>query len=159
MTPHTPITDQLGEPLGKILGVVGRGLRSLLDERLKPLDLGGSRWCVLLVLDILGEPSPQKLIAQHIGIEGATLVGVLDELEERGLVRRKPDNRDRRVKLVELLPGAVPLLKRVVSEGSAMEDEVFGVLPADHRKQLRQDMLIVRQRLGAMLGKEPVDSL
>jgi MarR family transcriptional regulator for hemolysin len=42
------------------------------------------------------------VLADRIGVEGPTLVRLLDGLEAESLVRRRPDYKDRRVKLVEL---------------------------------------------------------
>ena len=153
MSEHQSIFESRGEPMGKVMGTLARDLRMLMDERMKDLSLSGSRWTVLLVLDILGNPSPQKVIAQHVGIEGPSLVSVLDELEERGLVRRKQDNRDRRVKLVELLPDAEPLLEELMVIGRKLEEETFGILPDENRKRLRRDLLTVREHVQGLLGK------
>jgi MarR family transcriptional regulator for hemolysin len=42
----------------------------------------------------------QKEIADKLGIEAATLVPIIDRLEESGLVQRKPDPSDRRNNLI-----------------------------------------------------------
>ncbi|WP_053067852.1 MarR family winged helix-turn-helix transcriptional regulator [Xenorhabdus khoisanae] len=44
----------------------------------------------------------QKELAEHIGIEGNSLVRILDELEAEGLVVRKSMPEDRRARLIEL---------------------------------------------------------
>jgi len=44
----------------------------------------------------------QKDLADHIGVEGNSLVRIIDELEREGLVLRRDDPADRRAKLVDL---------------------------------------------------------
>jgi DNA-binding MarR family transcriptional regulator len=52
----------------------------------------------LLVLDLLAERSPQTVgsIAEQVGLAQATVTGMLDRLEERHLVTRNRDDKDRR---------------------------------------------------------------
>ncbi len=60
----------------------------------------------------------QRDLADHIGVEGNSLVRILDELVEEGLVVRREDPKDRRAKIVELTPqgqkvsGEVELVSR-----------------------------------------------
>lgn len=49
-----------------------------------------------------GDCIPQGVLAERVGIEGATIVRVVDELEKEALIRRIPDDTDRRVKLIQL---------------------------------------------------------
>jgi len=52
----------------------------------------------LLVLDLLADSSPRTVgnIAGEVGLAQATVTGILDRLEERGLIARRRDTRDRR---------------------------------------------------------------
>jgi DNA-binding MarR family transcriptional regulator len=71
------------ETVGKLLGV------SAVER--KTLD----------VLDRLG-PSSNGEIAQHTGLTTGAVTGLIDRLEDRGLVRREPHERDRRKTVVTL---------------------------------------------------------
>ncbi|MFI8791848.1 MarR family winged helix-turn-helix transcriptional regulator [Streptomyces sp. NPDC055105] len=52
------------------------------------------------VLDLLSrEPMPMRRIAQQVNCEPSNITGLIDRLEGRGLVERRPDPADRRVKL------------------------------------------------------------
>ena len=52
-------------------------------------------------------------LAQAEGVRSATMTGIVTGLEEQGLVRRRPDERDRRAVLVE----ATPTGKRLITRG------------------------------------------
>jgi DNA-binding MarR family transcriptional regulator len=50
-------------------------------------------------------PGPMTRLASHLGVDPSWVTGLIDRLEERGDVARRPSLRDRRVKIVELTPG------------------------------------------------------
>ncbi|WP_258016013.1 MarR family winged helix-turn-helix transcriptional regulator [Streptomyces sp. AJS327] len=45
------------------------------------------------------EPTPMRKVAQQLKCEPSNITGIVDRLENRGLVERRPDPADRRVKL------------------------------------------------------------
>jgi DNA-binding MarR family transcriptional regulator len=52
------------------------------------------------VLAALDEPLPMHRIAEKLGSERSNVTGIIDRLQARGLVERRPDERDRRVKYI-----------------------------------------------------------
>lgn len=65
------------------------------------LGLTGSHWKTLGLLERLGSQSP-GMLSERSGLAPASISGILDRLEERGLVRRSEDPADRRRTRVEL---------------------------------------------------------
>src|SRR5919201_4348808 len=55
-------------------------------------------------LKALVEPVPMGDLAAALHCDSSNVTGIVDRLEERGLVRREPDPRDRRVKMLVLTP-------------------------------------------------------
>lgn len=53
-----------------------------------------------LALHHLAEPVPMRQLAADMGYDASHITGIVDRLEARGLVERRPDDRDRRVKLI-----------------------------------------------------------
>jgi DNA-binding MarR family transcriptional regulator len=56
----------------------------------------------LLVLKALDRPRPMREVAATMACDSSNLTGITDRLEERGIVRRTSDAKDRRVKLLVL---------------------------------------------------------
>lgn len=83
----------------------------------------------------------QAQIADALGYDRSWLVGLLDELEDEGLIERKADPGDRRRNIVTLKPeGEARLLElRALSKG--VEDEFLAPLSKTERQQLHELLL------------------
>lgn len=87
--------------LGYLLKHATAKLAALTDAALAPFGIDGKDFGALRVL-AHGEPSSQLQVAQVLGIDRTTMVGLLDALERKGIVARRPDPADRRRNVVEL---------------------------------------------------------
>lgn len=80
----------------------------------------------LIWIGRLGQGVRQKVLAERIGIEGASLVRVIDELTKTGLVERRPDPVDRRANALYLTEKGSDITARVEDELNALRERVFG---------------------------------
>ncbi|MGV3490789.1 MAG: MarR family winged helix-turn-helix transcriptional regulator [Devosia sp.] len=83
----------------------------------------------LLWIDRLGENVRQNALADAIGIEGASLVRLLDELQASGLITREPDPSDRRANAVNLTSPGRAVVKEVNEALGQLRLDVFAKLP------------------------------
>jgi len=82
--------------------------------------LGRSDWRCLTWLVEDGPRSPTA-IQRRLGLTSGSVTALLDRLEKRGFVARRPDPRDRRALSIESLPDA----ERLVADAHAPLDEVM----------------------------------
>ncbi len=121
---------------------VATNLSTALDACLSKYDLLQGRWWVLILLmREESRTSTPSVLAEKTGVTRATMTGLLDGLEQVGLVTREYTKDDRRIVLIKL-----------TDAGQAKLDVVM----PDYYKRLRQCMRGLneeqRQQLQQMLG-------
>jgi DNA-binding MarR family transcriptional regulator len=96
---------------------------------------------ILAVLDE-GSRKTQGAIADALGYDKCQLVGLLDELEDAGLVMRQRDRTDRRRQLVQMTPAGRKALTQARRLSKRLENEFMSSLDEQERAQLHS--LLVR---------------
>jgi len=107
MLPKTEIRE-----LAFTLNDVVRLLRTCADQKAAQFDMSRAKWAVLAQLDHF-EGLKQTELADALDLQPITLTRLLDGLCENGLIERRQDPDDRRVKRLFLTPAARPLLERL----------------------------------------------
>jgi MarR family transcriptional regulator, lower aerobic nicotinate degradation pathway regulator len=117
------------------LAVKERSVQAYEDEGLHPY-----HHAILLVLGE-GSPETQGSIADTLGYDRGQLVGLLDELEERGLLERRRDPNDRRRHVVQLTAEGKQTLRRLRAVSRQVEDEFLAPLSEQERTRLHALLL------------------
>ena len=93
--------------------------RLALDKRLKHLGIGQSGWMTIAMIAKADAPMSQRALADLVGVEGPSMVSMLDRLERDGFVSRAPSPNDRRVKLAHLTEAGRTVYAEVRKEAEA----------------------------------------
>lgn len=140
-------TDPVLSSAGYLLLKAGTQFHAVIDEALGAVDLTGRQF---LVLTFAGgnEPLSQLELSRRLHLDPTIVVGLLDELEERGLVSRTRDPADRRRHRIELTGPGRKAQARAAKAVAAAELEFLAPLSAADRKELRGLLLeVMRTRL------------
>lgn len=134
------------DPLGRQLVFTAKAVREAFEETLQ--DAGGSLgiWFVLSALSDEGLIS-QSALGSHMHLEGATVTHHIDKLEKLGLVRRKADPDDRRVRKLELTREGESLHKLLVSAMRDFEQRVFAGVSDRQKSELRKTLARISANL------------
>jgi len=136
-SPTTCMPPELVASMVFLLGRLGitvkkRALEELEAAGFSPYDYG----VLALVAD--GACKTQGTIADALGLDRSQLVGMLDALEERELIERRRDPKDRRRHTVMLTADGKRQLSRLRSIVERIEDEFFAPLDPESRAQLHE---------------------
>jgi len=133
---------ELSIRLGYLLKHAQLQMGELTAEALAPYGIDGRELGVLLVLAGY-EPASQQQAAQRLGIDRTTMVAMLDTLENKGLVARRPDANDRRRNVVELTEAGQDVLRRATKASDEAERAFLAPLSPQRAQQLRDALRTV----------------
>ncbi|GAA3235738.1 MarR family transcriptional regulator [Streptomyces sp. XM83C] len=94
------------------------------------------------------EPLPMRKLAHKLKCEPSNVTGIVDRLEARGLVERRPDPADRRVK-VAVATDEGRRIARALRDNLGFAREPLAALTEDERLNLRD---LLRRMLGTEAG-------
>src|ERR1700761_8326896 len=129
--------EQAGDDaLSEAFWAVARQLRERSQETLAPWDITPAHLRALRMLKRHGTIRLSEL-SDHLHIAPRSTTEVVDALETRGLVRRRPDPGDRRATLTELTEHGAEVLDAVRAAARGTEaGRVFGRLSRADRAEL-----------------------
>lgn len=127
---------ELTDRLGYLFKHARLRLSELTAAALAPHGIGGRELAVLLVLDT-AEPASQRQAAVRLGVDRTTMVALLDALQDKGLVARRPHAGDRRRNVVELTAAGRETLRAAVRASDEAEQRFLAPLAATAAVQLR----------------------
>jgi DNA-binding MarR family transcriptional regulator len=107
------------------------------------LDPAGLRPRHLVALTLLRDNAEmtQGALGEALRLDPSNLVGLLNELEERGLLVRRRDPSDRRRHIVELSAAGGEALQQAEQALFSVQDDVLGALDEDERATLHALLL------------------
>ena len=127
-----------------LLKRLGFAAKSRSVDEYERLGLNPYHHAILALLEG-SAPETQAEIADALGYDRGTLVGLLDELEEQKLVERKRDPDDRRRQLVRITADGKRTLGKLRAL-ARLEDEFLAPLDAEQREQLHALLLVLAER-------------
>ena len=135
-----PLPEELVASSTFLLKRLGFAVKERTMKAYEGTSLHPYHHAILLVLDA-GSADTQGSIADTLGYDRGQLVGLLDELEDQGLVERRRDPSDRRRHLVRLTTEGKKTLRRLRALTKEIEDEFLAPLGDKERAKLHMLLL------------------
>ncbi|GGU76855.1 MarR family transcriptional regulator [Streptomyces filipinensis] len=132
--PRTHRPDALTMEVVELIGDVVARFYTDYEEAAGEHALTGPQARLLSLLSV--EPLPMRKLAHKLKCEPSNVTGIVDRLESRGLVERRPDPADRRVKVAAATEDGLRVA-RDLREGLHFAREPLAGLSADERRSLR----------------------
>lgn len=150
MTPPSPSPRAR---FGVRFALLARRWRRALDARLAQAGLSDATWVPLVHLQESGGGITQKELAALVGIEGSTLVRLLDILSQRGLVERRVDASDGRARLIHLTDAGHTRVAEIRAELAKGEADILTDLSDAELDSMLRQFERIEQRLQNLQNK------
>ena len=114
-------------------------------DRSDPLlaaNLTMSQLKVLLILSLRPGASGQDLTAA-LGVSLATITGIVDRLAAQGLVARREDERDRRIRRLDLTSAGQQVIEDIITAGAAHTRRLLQRLEPDDLAVVERSVIVL----------------
>lgn len=118
-----------------VLARVAQRANEVFELHLKTIGIRARQYAVMAILADEG-PQSQHALGLQLGIDRTSMVTLIDNLEEMGLVQRQKAPGDRRAYALQLTDDGEAVLADAGKFVIAVEKEIFGQLSAAERRQL-----------------------
>ncbi len=136
--------------VGFMLSSLGHAVSATFSARLAPLALEPREFALMRSL-ATREGASQQAIGERLGLPPSRMVALVDALEARGLLERRPSPNDRRAHALHQTAAGKRLLAKAISVAAGLEAELTQNLDAAERAQ----MLEMLDRVAGALGVPP----
>jgi MarR family transcriptional regulator, transcriptional regulator for hemolysin len=120
----------LEERFSDALHSTSRAWRQAVDRRLKYLGVSQASWMTIAIAAKANSPLSQSELADRLGVEGATMVSMVDRLVKAGLVVREASATDRRIKRVVLTPAGLAVYEKVKTQATTLRKQLLAKVDA-----------------------------
>lgn len=141
---RTPRTDPVTLEVVDLIGSVVARYHAEYEVAAAHHSLTGAQARVLALL--ARQPTPMRKVAEQLKCEPSNVTGIVDRLEARGLVERRPDPADRRVKLAAATEEGQATADRLRASLDFAREPLSGLSPAER--------MLLRDLLQRMLGED-----
>lgn len=136
-----------------LLHDVARIMRTRFDQLARGYGMTRAQWVILARLS--RQPGlSQNEMAAICEVEPISVGRLIDRLEMRGLVERRGDPADRRIRRLHLLPAAQPILDEIARYREELTEVILSGMDSAVRDQLVEALLHIKNNLTA----EPADT-
>lgn len=148
--PNTTIPDDGDFPEfltkwpGFMLSVVYEIAAQHHNAALAPLEIDGRHMAIFETLAHLG-PQVQSHLSQIVRVDKATMVSLLNDLQKRGLVERRPHPTDSRANQIHLTDAGRAMMKDAIARSQQATADLFSALDDDEQQHFNDYLKRIAQ--------------
>lgn len=136
LSPDFQVHQELLNSLGYCLAKSSQLIKERFDQELEKYHIVTAQSGILTIL-MKEAPINQLDLGTKIGIDKATMVKLIDGLEELQYVERTVDENDRRAKLLTLTKEGKKLVKIIIEKRHEIEEDLLSEFNKKEREELR----------------------
>lgn len=140
------LAPDVPEPLRESIGFLVTRIHTRMHREfmvaLEPVGIEPRDFGTLVALQETG-PLSQAELARHMGVSGASMVQIVDDLERSRLLERRRPAADRRTQMLHLQSGVPDVLAEATRVAHQKSSEIFAMLARDENERL----MVLLQRL------------
>jgi DNA-binding MarR family transcriptional regulator len=115
--------------------------------------LSASAFQTLAIIDGAGEPLPGHVMAERLLVSSASMTSLVDTLERRGLVERRPHPTDRRKVLIALTADGQRIVDQQLPVIHAVINRAISTLTESDREHLLRSLTTIRAQVSRLAGE------
>lgn len=138
---------------GVRFSMLARRWRRALDAHLVASGLSDATWVPLVHLHELGDGVTQKQLAARVGLDGSSLVRLLDILSRQGLLERRTDTSDARARLVFLTEAGRERVDEIRKALVEAEAEMLQDISDAELASMLKHFSLIEERLQALQAR------
>ena len=151
---HSPLPGHAPQAVGFLLSQLGFETARRFGLLMAEVDLEPRQFALMRGIDAYAGQS-QNTIAGWLRIPPSSMVAVVDHLEARGLVERRPHPSDRRSRTLHITAQGRTVLARATELAMGLELTICRGLEAGERQALLDRLVVVADNLGLVQGLHP----
>lgn len=142
------------DKFGFLFVTLARRWRRVIDHELAKAGLTDATWTPLIHLKEGGDDISQTELALRVGLDGSSLVRLLDLLEGKGFIERRVDSNDRRARRILLTPAGEAEVARIRAQLYCVERALLGDLDDPEMLAMVRGLEAIDQRAETILTQE-----
>lgn len=115
-----------------------------------PTDVHVSPGHIQIMIALADNPHSVRQLAEVLGVSSPAVTQLVDRLVEIGMVERRHDTKDRRVVLVDYVPGMQEIARRIVGRGRLQLNWVVERMTVEEAEAFLKGLKLLVQGLGSV---------
>lgn len=149
---HLPPPAGPAADFGLVFISLARKWRQAFNLELSKIGLTETTFSPLVRLDLEGDGITQVELASRLGLDASSLVRQVDLLEQRGLISRQIDPRDRRLRRIFLTPEGRAELLRIRRKLGTVDAQILAGFASTDIDAMMGHMSHIGARLDALIN-------